>query len=68
MTAAEVRAALVVLGWTERHLARVLGVAEHRSNAWLMGRSAMPAFAAAWLGRMAAAHAAVVAADPPPTI
>lgn len=68
MTPAAIRSALATLGWSTRHLARVLGAPERTPSEWTAGRYAMPAEASAWLARHVARHEAAMQADPPPNL
>lgn len=66
MVPTEIRVALATLGWSTRHLARVLGLPESTPSNWTAGRYAIPAEYAAWLVRRVAAHEQAMRDDPPP--
>jgi len=53
MTAAELRDRLAALGWTQRHLAHLLGVTARQVNRWAR-TGPVPAYAAAYLALAAA--------------
>ncbi len=53
MTAPEFRAALVALGWSERHLADQLGCSPSLVHKWGRGTLAVPADVAGWVDRTA---------------
>jgi len=62
MTGAELRAALATIGWSQRELARRLGIDEARVRRWARDATPVPGAIAAWL----ATTAAWVASNPPP--
>jgi hypothetical protein len=66
MSPAALRSALGILGWSTRHLARILGLPERTPSEWTAGRYAMPAEYSAWLQRRLAAHEQAMRDDPPP--
>jgi transcriptional regulator with XRE-family HTH domain len=49
MTAAEFRAHLEGLGWTQRGFAALLGVAHNTVHRWALGQAAIPEDVGAWL-------------------
>ena len=49
MTAAELRARLNELGWTQRHLAKMLGITPRTVNRWATGALEVPVYCAAYL-------------------
>ena len=57
MTPTDLSAALAALGWSQRELARQLGVAESSVRQWLTGKSRMRAPLEAWLLDLARYHA-----------
>ena len=57
MTPADLSAALAALGWSQRELARQLGVAESSVRQWLTGKSRMRPDLLAWLLDLARYHA-----------
>ena len=57
MTPIDLSAALISLGWSQRELARQLGVAESSVRQWLTGKSRMRPALAAWLLDLARYHA-----------
>jgi ribosome-binding protein aMBF1 (putative translation factor) len=62
MTGAELRKALATIGWSQRCLARRLGIDESRVRRWARGTPPMPESVAVWLRKAAAWHTA----NPPP--
>lgn len=54
----DLEAALKMLGWSDRHLAGLLGCTRALVGQWKSGRSSLPPVVADWLARLAAAHAA----------
>lgn len=66
MTPTTLRSTLAKLGWSARHLARLLGVQPTTPHNWLLGRNAMPADSAAWLARRLADHERAMRDDPAP--
>lgn len=56
MTSPDISAALVSLGWSQRELARQLGVAESSVRQWLTGKSRMREPLADWLLDLARYH------------
>ena len=56
MTSPDISAALVSLGWSQRELARQLGVAESSVRQWLTGKARMRPALAAWLTDLARYH------------
>ena len=58
MTPTEYIAALDALGWSVRHLARLLDCAESVARAGGTGRAAVPAPVATWLRGLVRYHAA----------
>lgn len=66
MTPAALRSTLAALGWSSRHLARLLSLAERSPWNWLAGRSPVPHDVAAWLARRLADHHRTMQNDPPP--
>jgi len=63
MTGADFTFALAVIGWSQRELARRLGVPESRVRRWARGTLPVPQAVAAWLRRAAELHFA----NPPPS-
>ena len=58
MDTREFATSLKTLGWSNRALARVLGVHETRVRRWASGAVEIPPDIASWLERLAAAHEA----------
>ena len=56
MTAIELRYALIIIGWSGRHLAERLGVCRSYPAKWMAGRGTMPEPVAAWLCALVKAH------------
>jgi transcriptional regulator with XRE-family HTH domain len=63
MTGADLTFALAVIGWSQRELARRLGVTESRVRRWARGTMPVPEAVADWLRRAAEWHIA----NPPPS-
>ncbi len=57
MTPAELKGALIDLGWTDKHLSRLLGCHHSLVQAWGLGRAEVPPPIADWLGGLVACHA-----------
>ena len=51
MTPAQLRARLAALGWTQRHLAKMLGVTERTVSRWLAGSTPVPLHCQRYLAR-----------------
>ena len=66
MTPTAIRAALETLGWSTRHLARVLHLPPTTPSNWTAGRYAIPSAIAEWLQRRADAAKQATRDDPPP--
>lgn len=66
MTPATLRATLSELGWSLRHLARVLCRPTGTVTNWTRDRYSVPPDVAEWLLRRVALHQAWMRADPPP--
>jgi transcriptional regulator with XRE-family HTH domain len=62
MTSETLRASLAALRWSQRGLAKALGVQERQVRRWAAGATIPPAIAE-WLARAAAWHLA----NPPPS-
>jgi len=62
VTASAFRGCLEALGWTQRGLAVLLGVAHNTVHRWALGQARIPEDVAAWLGEAAA----FMRAHPPP--
>jgi len=62
VTGAELAVALRTIGWSQRELARRVGVDETRVRRWARDAARMPDDVAAWLAEAAAWHAE----HPPP--
>lgn len=62
MTGAEFAAALNTIGWSQRHLAELLGCDTNLPTRWTRGDAAVPKPIQAWLAKLAAAHRSL----PPP--
>ena len=62
MTPAAFTEALYLLGWSQRHLAIVLGCDRALAHKWAHGKAPIPPAIAGWLGNLSAA----VEAHPPP--
>jgi ribosome-binding protein aMBF1 (putative translation factor) len=58
MTPTRLRECLDLIGWSQRALADTLGLHETRVRRWATGRYPVPDNVAAWLERLAKAHAA----------
>lgn len=56
MTPDRFAAALETLGWTQRHLARLLRCDTNMPGRWAKGAAAIPPTIAAWLERLVGAH------------
>ena len=65
MTPCNLSAALTALGWSQRELARQLGVAESSVRQWMTGKSRMREELAAWLLDLARYHVGHPAPDAP---
>ena len=65
MTPTDLSAALAALGWSQRELARQLGVAESSVRQWMTGKSRVRADLAAWLLDLARYHAEHLAPSAP---
>lgn len=63
MTPDRLATCLRLLGWSNHHLAHLLGVTENRVRRWL-GGNPIPPEVGPWLDALAAAHNA----NPPPTL
>lgn len=61
MTPSQFRAALVIIGWSQRHVATLLGVDERQARRWAAG-AAIPPDIAKWLFDLVSCHEAY----PPP--
>jgi transcriptional regulator with XRE-family HTH domain len=61
MTAADFRAVLARLCWTQRGLAKLLGVAHNTVHRWALGQARIPPGVVTWLGGVEA----FLAAHPP---
>ena len=57
MTPTELRAALDTLGWSGRHLAKLLACDPAYPSDWTCGKTPVPPAVTAWLQRLVAAHA-----------
>jgi len=66
MSPDELKAHLDTLGWSSRHLARVLGIPQGTPANWTMGRYAVPPYVAAWLERWVKTCEQAMQRDPPP--
>ena len=56
VAATELVTALDALGWSNRHLARLLGCDHKLTERWLDGTAAIPPSVLSWVRRLAAAH------------
>lgn len=52
MTGTELRDRLEGLGWTQRHLANVLGVTARTVNRWVRGLGPVPVYVSAYVKTM----------------
>ena len=66
MTPDRLRELLAALGWSQRGLARLVGRDQSLVRRWCDGERPVPVEVGAWLERMAACVAGMLAADPPP--
>jgi hypothetical protein len=57
MTPAEFRICLELLAWSQRGLAKVLGLDDRMVRRWAAGQNEIPGNIAAWLTTLAAFHA-----------
>jgi transcriptional regulator with XRE-family HTH domain len=57
MTPAEFTAALTALGWSQRHLALLLGCSTNLPTWWARGEIEVPPSIAKWLAKLVAFHA-----------
>lgn len=66
MTPTTLRSTLATLGWSLRHLARVLGRPEGSVLNWTRPGYSVPDDVAAWLHRRVEAYQQAMRDDPPP--